>query len=139
MTGNGGDGGNGITQRRRETETLWFGTGDRRSPLLRFSVFSRCLRHLRYRLETRSGGAGTVNPRQFPREIRGRHLPTSAGILSRPQRREIIAAPALRLRAQRSECRRRQRKVGNRRADWSKLSHQAVHDASGGPAAEEIG
>ena len=49
--------------------------------------------------------AGRVNQRQFPREIRGRNLPTPAGILSRPQRREITAALAFRLRAQRSECR----------------------------------
>ena len=50
-------------------------------------------------------GGRRVNPRERTREVSGRDVAASTGILSRPQRREITTALTFRLRSQRRESR----------------------------------
>jgi len=75
---------------------------------------------------------------QFLRELRGRYLLASAGILTRPQRRKISGALAFGFGTQGSDGRRGQGKSRRRSTDWAKLFHEMVHDAARGSAGEKV-
>src|SRR5262245_51553901 len=76
---------------------------------------------------------------QLARELRGRNLLAPAGILARPQRREITAPQPLGTRAQGGDAGGGQWEGGRRRAERPDLPDDPVHDTARGPAGEHIG
>ena len=77
--------------------------------------------------------------RQLSRQVPRRHIPATAGILPRPERREVVPALLLRPRAQRCDRLERQRELRNVWPQGTEFPNHAIHDATGRTPGEEIG